>query len=688
MKRRLAILTILLIAVVGLWGCGQDDGPADATTIDSSDEAVATTDASAASEREQGEAPADVDEAPSASNAAAATEDDVSAVITILGDADFTAANGVVGGSGTAEDPYVIAALDIIVPPDEAYGVRIENVTAHFVLRGVIVQGAAQRDGAGIRIGFANGGALEGCSVSNSVNGIDIISSTDITMENCVLYTAGRGLRVIGESEEQYRHQISDTNQYNNSPIYYYYGLDGETISGLTTGHLTVAGSRNVTISHNEVVNGDGLLIAFVEDSTISSNLAHRLADVATEHGITLYSSNNNDVYANLVKNNRLAGIQLTLADGNRIHDNFAYVNDTGIRLLASDGNEVTGNDVYANVTAITLLGSSSDNVVAENTIYDDQGHMTSGILLEAAFTNTIERNLIFGSQTGIALEAQALNNTVAGNTVVGCGYGIYLSGSNNVIEDNLLSQHSRAILFPETFQETVTRGNTLRGNVLAENGSHVYTNMDSTQNTFTANVFMNAGRDLINDQGDGNLWSADGVGNFYGLNAVEDADGDGIGDEPMTIYPSGVDDTAPLAAIDANALGLGVLGTLDLQTVTIEGRRGRSVDVDVRVADEVVERRTGFRGFPAELIDGFPGILFVFDEEQDIGNGFIMLTVPFDLDIVFFDAEGEFAGSTTMTAQTSMVYTASAPYWYALELPSGSLEALGIDENATLVSP
>jgi len=687
MKRGLAILTILLIAVVGLWGCGQDDGPADATTIDSSDEAVATTDASAASDAEPGEAPADVDETPSASNAAAATEDDVSAVITILGDADFTAANGVVGGSGTAEDPYVIAAREIIVPPDEAYGVRIENVTAHFVLRGVIVQGAMQRDGAGIRIGFANGGALEGCSVSNSVNGIDIISSTDITMENCVLYTAGRGLRVVGESEEQYRHQISDTNQYNNSPIYYYYGLDGETISGLTTGHLTVAGSRNVTINHNEVVNGDGLTLAFVEDSTVALNVVHRLEDVLTEHGIILYSSSNNDVYENVVKNNRLAGIQLTLADGNRIHGNLAYVNDTGIRVLASDGNEVTGNDVYANVTAIALLGSSSDNVIAENTIHDDQDHMTSGILLEAAFTNTIERNLVFGGQTGIALEAQALNNTVAGNTVVGCGYGIYLSGSNNVIEDNLLSQHSRGILFPETFQETTTRGNTLRGNVLAENGSHVYTNMDSTQNTFTANVFMNAGRDLINDQGDGNLWSADGVGNFYGLDSVEDADGDGIGDEPVTIYPSGVDDTAPLAAIDATALDIGILGTLDRQTVTIEGRRGRSVDVDAYMADDPVERATGFRGFPLELIDGFPGILFVFAEEVE--TNFVMITVPFDLDIAFFDADGEIVGSTTMTAQTSMLYTASAPFQYALELPSGSLDDLGIDdEDATLVFP
>ncbi len=679
MTRKFSILTILLIAVVGLWGCGQNEtSPA----VDTNDDTVATVDASAEVGTPDDETPAEVPDDAEEPAATAVSE----GVITILGDGDFTAANGVVGGSGTKDDPYIIAAREIIVPSDEAYGVRIENVAAHFILRGVIVQGASSSDGAGIRIGFANGGTLEGCTVSNSVNGIDLVSSTDITMENCVLYTSGRGLQVVGESEEQYRHQISDSNLYNNNPIYYYYGLDGETISGLTTGHLTVAGSRNVTISYNEVVNGDGLLLAFVEDSVIAHNVAHRLANVLTAHGIMLYSSDNNDVYENIVKNNRLAGMQLTLANGNRIHDNVVYVNDTGIRLLASDGNDITDNELFGTVTGINLLGGSADNVIAENVISDDGDHTAEAILLDLALTNTIERNLVFGTQTGIALEAQASGNAVVGNTVVACGYGLYISGSNNTIEGNLLTQHSRAILFPETFGETTTRGNTFRGNVLADSGNQVYTNLDSTMNVFTGNAFLNTGRDLIIDKGKGNIWTADGIGNFYGFDVVEDADGNGIGDEPMTIYPSEVDDTAPLAAVDVPGLRYGVLGMLDRTATALTNDDGDRIEVETFLAQTPVERATGFRGFPTELIDGFPGILFVFDEEVE--SNFVMLTVPFDLDIAFFDADGIWVGSTTMTALSTTMYTAGSPYQYALELPSGSLESLEIGADSTLVLP
>ena len=153
-----------------------------------------------------------------------------------------------------------------------------------------------------------------------------------------------------------------------------------------------------------------------------------------------------------------------------------------------------------------------------------------------------------------------------------------------------------------------------------------------------------------------------------------------------MTVYPSGVDDTAPLATINARDLGLGIVGTLDLGTTTIETGDGDEIQVAAYVADEPYERAVGFRGFPSELISGFPGILFIFDAE--IETNFTMSTVPFDLDIVFFNAAGEWVGSTTMTAQATALYTAGAPFQYALELPSGSLEEFGIDADATLVLP
>ncbi len=700
MKRIIALLILMGVVAFGLIACLQEDENANGnegstvSVVESADDSVSVADTVNVNLQED----ANVNDAESEETPVLANADSTEAVndsrrgpISILGDAEFTTENGVVGGTGTESDPYIIAGWEIVLPSGEYYGVRIENVTAQFVLRGLIIQNATEMGGAGIRIGFAAGGAIEGCAISNSLHGIDIVSSTDISMENCILYVSGRGLRVVGESEDQYRHEIADTNLYNNRQIYYFYGLDGETISGLQAGHLTVAGSRNVTISNNEVVNGDGLLLAFVEDSTVTLNVVHRTTNVVTEYGIHLYESHNNEITENGVKNNRLSGIQLTLATGNTVSGNFSHANDTGIRILASDNNVIRDNSLYANITGILLLGASANNEVSQNQVFDDQENMSQGIALEIASSNRVERNLVYGSEIGLLLEEQATNNTVAGNTIISSGgYGMYVSGSHNNIERNLLSQHSRGILFPETFQRSITQGNTFRGNVLADNGNHVYTNMDSTGNRFTENVFLNGDRDgLVTDQGTDNVWTVDGLGNYWGFNSVTDVDGDGIGDSPVTIYPSAVDDTAPLAAIDARALGIGIVGTLELGTTTIKTDDGSLISVPAYVADKGYERATGFRGFPTELIAGFPGILFVFEAERDEKTpGFTMLTVPFDLDIVFFNAAGEWVGGTTMTAMATNLYTAGGPYQYALELPSGSLEELGIDSGSKLVLP
>jgi len=696
MKRIIALLILMGVVAFGLVAClqgnenatGNEDSAVSA--VESVDENATVADTESVDSQEDESAnEAEGDETPVLANADSTktVNDKQRGPISILGDAEFTAENGVIGGTGTEDDPYIIAAWEIVVPAGEYFGVRIENVTAQFVLRGLFIQSATEMGGAGIRIGFASGGAIEGCSVSNSMHGIDIVSSTDISMENCLLYVSGRGLRVVGESEDQYRHEIAESNVYNNNPIYYFYGLDGETISGLKAGHLTVAGSRNVIISNNEVVNGDGLLLAFVEDSTVSLNLVHRVANVITEHGIHLYESHNNEVTTNWVKNNRLAGIQLTLSTGNTISGNISQVNDTGIRVLASDNNVIQNNNVYANVTGILLLGASANNEVSQNHVFDTVDNMNQGISLETATSNRVERNLVYGSQIGLLLEAQATGNTVIENTIIASrGYGMYVSGSYNNIERNLLTQHSRGILFPETFQRSMTQGNTFRGNVLADNGNHVYTNMDSIENKFSENIFLNDGLKLVHDYGTDNVWTVEGLGNFWGFNSVTDADGDGIGDNPVSIVPADVDDTAPLSGIDARELGLGIVGTLELGVTTIESKHGDIIEVPSYVAAEEFERVTGFRGFPTELIAGFPGILFVFDTE--IESNFTMLTVPFDLDIAFFNAAGDWVGGTTMTALSEDQYTAGAPFQYALELPGGSLEGLGIGSGSKLVLP
>jgi parallel beta-helix repeat protein len=609
--------------------------------------------------------------------------------IVILGNGDFTEENGVLSGSGTTEDPYVIAGWEIGVPAGASYGVKIENVTAAFVLRGLIINGAGAVDGAAIRIGFAAGGAIEYCAIASSVNGIEIASSTDIAIRNNALYVHGLGLSVTGESPSEYRHAIEQSNLLNDLPILYYYGVDGERIEGIETRHLTVAASRNVTVIGNSVLDGDGIQLAFVTDSTVTANVVGRDSNVLTEHAIHLYESERNLVTANLIKNTRLAGIQLTLSADNEISGNYLGVNDTGIRLIGASGNLVRENELLGCYTALWLAGGSQDNRIEGNIVVgkvSKGGDRRQGIVLDLVSGNRIERNALTECEIGITLEAQATHNEIVDNTVVAGGYGILISGSYNEIEGNLVTQQSRGILFPETYGRSITRGNTFTGNVLGDNQHHLYTNLDCESNAFSENVFLGDALFLVSDRGTGNRWSVSGVGNYWGGVDAEDSDGDGFGDVAVTIYPAAVQDYAPLGSIDPAKLRVGILGTLRDETIRIERGDGTVAEIPARIAETGSQRWIGFRGFPASLLDGFPGILFVFEAEAELR--FTMQTVPFDLDIAFFDGGGALVGSTTMTALSEDLYTATAPFQYALELASGTLADLSIGANARALLP
>lgn len=604
--------------------------------------------------------------------------------ISIGSDADFTAANGVVGGRGTIDDPYVIAGAEIEAGPDDVYGIRIENTHASFILRGVTVRGASGTGGAAIRIAFASAGRLEGCAVSASVNGVEIVSSTGIAMRDCVLSVTGAGLRVTGDVVESYAHDIDASNLLNSNPVSYFYGLDGATVSGLTTSHLTVAGSRNVTITGNTLVNGDGLRLAFVTGSRVAENSVYRTTPVYTEHGIFVLQSSDNTIEQNALRNNRLAGIQMTLSSRNVVRWNQLLANDSGIRLVASDNNVVSENVLFANVSGILLSGGAGGNTVADNVIYHENTKL--GISLEQADGNRVERNGISDSEVGITLGELATGNVVESNTILNGAYGIQLFGSYNWILKNLVAQESRGILCPETFGRSMTRGNEIRGNTFTDNEQHVYLNLDSMANHVGENAFLGDGTKLVADYGTGNAWTIGGVGNFWGTASVVDANGDAVGDSPITIFPSMAFDSAPRASWTPVGAGVGILGTLAPGTVSIVNAVGGTVQMSVVNADSGSERWVGFRGFPGAYVERFPGVLFHFAEESQAK--FTMLTVLFDLDVAFFAADGTFAGGTTMKANSQELYTASAPFLYALELPAGSLARLGIGDGARFILP
>jgi parallel beta-helix repeat protein len=609
------------------------------------------------------------------------------APITILGNGDFTEANGVLSGSGTEDDPYVISGWEIEVSGDELHGVKIENTSAYVVLRGLVVRGANTQKGSGIRVGFASNVTIDSCAVSSSFNGIEIASSTDVTMRSTVLYVVGHGLSVTGETPDEYRHTIDASNQLNNRAIRYVYGVDGAFISGEELAHLTVAASRDVRVSDVNASNGDGIHLAFVEDSQIEDNIAYR----NSWDGIRLYRCQGNVLRNNEMGNNRRAAMSLLLSTDNEIVENRFLANDYGLILTASDRNRVDGNIAAANPSGIEISGGSTGNLVTRNILYHE--NTTFGVAIDQASGNEVRENVFAGCETGVLLNPQSSNNRILGNTLVGGAYAFQIVGSHNVVEDNLISQMVDGILFQATFGEPVIRGNTFRGNVFSySTHRHLTTNTDSTGNTFAGNAFLQIATQggWVYDAGD-NLWTEAGLGNYWADYVGEDENGDGIGDVPVQVLPSGAEDRAPLTSPTRALSRLGVLATCEIVKIELVLSDGARMEQPVLVADEAHERFTGYRGIPQELMGGVPGILFAYDESVEggpTGSAFTMQTVSVDLDILFFAADGSLVGRESMEAASETRYTVEGTFRYALELPGGSIERLGIDEQTRLVVP
>ncbi len=83
----------------------------------------------------------------------------------------------------------------------------------------------------------------------------------------------------------------------------------------------------------------------------------------------------------------------------------------------------------------------------------------------------------------------------------------------------------------------------------------------------------------------------------------------------------------------------------------------------------------------------GYDGMLFVFPE--DTRGSFYMLNTPLPLSIAWFDASGRFVSAADMepclAGPECPLYSATGPYRYALEVPKGGLDELGVGPGAVI---
>ncbi len=103
--------------------------------------------------------------------------------IYIFGDSAFTYENGVISGSGTASDPYIIAGWHVDCHGAD-YGITIDHTTRYFVIRQCDIVGAKA---AGIIFNTVENGRVEGCELSGGEVGMRFINAHGNTLTGSVI---------------------------------------------------------------------------------------------------------------------------------------------------------------------------------------------------------------------------------------------------------------------------------------------------------------------------------------------------------------------------------------------------------------------------------------------------------------------------------------------------------------------
>jgi len=332
--------------------------------------------------------------------------------INIYGNENFTAEHGVVGGSGTLGDPYIIANWIITDNGIANSGIVIYNTDAYFIIRNCTASGFVNKSWfSGIKFINVTHGKIEGSEVYTNSQGIYIYQSTNIEIVNCISYQnlEGYGMGIISEDSSYIT--IKSCNCYSNG-----YGI-----------HLWY--SSYCTIENTSCYNQYDIGVFILTDS-----LEHPI-----EYDIIKNCKIYNNVWGGIIMvvliptekhpgYNRIVGCEIY--DNGHVLDIDNAMEGIGIGSL--NNNIIENCDIHHNGLAVLL--DCSNNIIRNCSIHDqwEPAFASQGIQIAGSFSpyidivrnNSIEHCNIYNQDIGIAiydaLRTYIQKNNIFNNRFVG----------------------------------------------------------------------------------------------------------------------------------------------------------------------------------------------------------------------------------------------------------------------------
>jgi len=313
------------------------------------------------------------------------------APIYINGNDNFISANGVVGGSGTENDPYIIENWDINA--ENVHGTWIENTTAYFIIRNCYVHDGWNNGKFGIYLNSVINGKIDNCIIENNYDGIMFNHSSNnfincaisnnalygiylsYSPNNCLknnaLLNNMCNLNVWGsENISCYYQDIDTSNEINGKPIYYMIEKENLVFDGENIGYLGLISCENILVNNLTMGEDTEGIYLF---STNCSTITNCITTNKYWEGILLISSSNNIIKNCATRNNYLYGFEIISSSNNTILNCNIENNLRGIYLYNySDNNLVLNNTVENNYYGIYSYYKSDNNRIYHNIIINN----------------------------------------------------------------------------------------------------------------------------------------------------------------------------------------------------------------------------------------------------------------------------------------------------------------------------
>lgn len=317
-------------------------------------------------------------------------------IIFISGDANFTAANGVVAGSGSPGDPFVISGWSFV---SSGTAIRIHNVTKAF-----IVANNSFDAGIGVQITQATSvGLIFNNQFLIRSTGISITSSDAIIVDNSFI-----GSFATGGSARGVDMLNSNSRVETNTFVYVQYAVRAER------------GSPRILCNdmHDDVIIA-GVSLLYTANARVECNTFTRC-----HAAVSSVSAFGTVIVNNTITNCRFGITVLLTKDADIRNNTVRFSMDTQVKLDMTSGNFT--NNVIIDGQAGGIIVLRSPILFANNTI---SNHLGVGVVF-AETTADVYANVVSNNSIGISLQSGSVPHLVA-NVMVNNTIGIDLPYSS-----------------------------------------------------------------------------------------------------------------------------------------------------------------------------------------------------------------------------------------------------------------